>query len=66
MDCWKTFEYSKRYLQKCAKMGVDLEGRLRVDGYIDLIQISGVKRNDKNEIEHKQIFVFDIWKMKPT
>lgn len=47
-------------------MGVDLEGRLRVDGYIDLIQISGVKRNDKNEIEHKQIFVFDIWKMKPT
>ena len=64
MDSWGSFRYSRKYLEKCAKLGVDLEGRLRADGYIDLIQISGVKRDSKNAIEHKQIFVFDIWKMK--
>lgn len=37
------FAYAGQYLEKCNRMGVDLEGRLRADGYIDLVQIVGVK-----------------------
>jgi hypothetical protein len=36
-------------------MGVDLEGRLKKDGYIDLIQVSSVLN------KKKQIFVFDVF-----
>ncbi len=39
-------------------MGVDLEGRLKKDGYIDLIQVSSVLN------KKKQIFVFDVFVVK--
>ena len=51
------------YLLGSDKFGVDLEGRLRVGGYVDLVQISALKKKN-NEVEHKQIFVFDIYLMK--
>ena len=46
------------FLSNCNKFGVDLEGRLKKDGYIDLIQVSS-NLNGK-----KQIFVFDIFFIK--
>lgn len=43
------------FLSNCNKLGVDLEGRLKKDGYIDLIQVSAIFNGQK------QIFVFDIF-----
>jgi hypothetical protein len=37
--------YAIKYLSCCGRIGVDIEGKLRIDGYIDLIQVSGVKRD---------------------
>jgi hypothetical protein len=41
-------------------VGVDLEGNLKEDGFIYLIQF-GIKNPFSNK---NQIFVFDIWSMK--
>lgn len=64
VDNLEALNYAKKYLMNCSIMGVDLEGKLRTDGFVDLVQISGVKRNLKNVIQHKQIFIFDIWLMR--
>ena len=40
VDDEKTFDYCSIVLESCFKYGVDLEGRLAVNGYIDFIQIS--------------------------
>lgn len=50
VDNLEALNYAKKYLISCSVMGVDLEGKLRADGFVDLVQISGVKRNDKNTI----------------
>ena len=69
---WKVFEesrivlvnnvdsllYSMKVLYKATKIGVDLEGYLSENGYIDLIQM-GVKSG-----KSRKIFVFDIYFLK--
>lgn len=50
VNCLEKLSYARKYLEGCGKLGVDLEGRLRMNGFIDLIQISGVKRNENNKI----------------
>lgn len=61
VDTNESLTYAAKYLSKCYRMGVDLEGKLSSEGYIDLIQISGVKLSQDDTIAHKQIFIFDIW-----
>jgi len=63
VDNWDSLCYARNYLKGSCRLGVDLEGRLRVDGYVDLVQISALKKKN-NEVQHKQIFVFDIYLMK--
>lgn len=60
IDSEETISYSKSVLSKINVVGVDLEGNLKEDGFIYLIQF-GIKNP---ETANNQVLVFDIWKMK--
>lgn len=57
MDNEGTLEFCTGVLKSCFKFGIDLEGRLSLNGYIDLVQISCINQK-------KFIFVIDIYLLK--
>lgn len=55
MNSEETLRYSNAVIRTHDVAGVDLEGALRVNGYVELVQIAVQK-----DATHAQIFVFDV------